>query len=146
MRPADVDVSVISAAIHETTRTGRLTIPVRSVGADLARGLAAAVTIDREDAIGESVARGNAPSVIAAGESAWLWFEDTAGAASAAPQTPLVRLPLSEEDLVVEVAYSEVAGRQDTASSLRVTRSGRTDRSYRITKVVPGHPRRFTVE
>jgi hypothetical protein len=139
--PAGVDVSVISASIDEGTRTARLTVPVRNIGAGPAIGLGVAVTREDDDA---TIARGKAPSVVAAGDSDWYWFEDTAGTASAAAVTPLVHLLQSNEDLVVEVAYADIANRQEAATSLYLTRSGRTDRSYRVTKVAPGHEPRLT--
>ena len=144
--PAEVEVSVIWGEVALTARTGRLTVPVRNVGAGVALGLSAAVTVPREDVVGEPIARGNAPSVIPAGETEWVWFEDTAGPASAAANTSLVYLLESGADLVLEVAYSDGAGSQEAATSIYLTKSGRTDRSYRVDKVVPGHARRLTAE
>ena len=96
--------------------------------------------------MGEPVARGEAASVIAAAEIGRIWFEDTPGPASVAAETPLVRLLRSDEDLVVEVASSDVAGGQEAATSLYLTKSGRTDRAYRVTRVVLGHAPRLTAE
>lgn len=141
--PVHVDESVISGSVQEN-RTGRLIVPIRNVGAGIARVLAAVVTVAREGGTGEPLARGRAPSVIATGEIDRVWFEDTPGPASAAAETPLVRLLQSGEDLVVEIAYSDLAGRQETATSLYLTESGRTDRAYRVTRVEPDQPRRFT--
>lgn len=144
--PATLDISVIAASVFEDTRTAQLTVPVRNVGSGVARGVAAAVTVAGKDVVGSAIARGTAPSVIAAGESNWIWFEDTAGPASSAAQTPLVGLLRTEEDLVVEVAYCDAAGRQIAASSLYLTKSGRTDRSYRVREVDPGHACRLTTD
>lgn len=146
-RAADVDLSVISSEIAPTTRTGRLTVPVRNVGAGVALGVtAAAGLVIEQGAVGATVARGRAPSVIAAGESGTVWFEDTVGVASAAAETPLVYLLRAGADLVVEVAYRDVSGRQLAATSLYLTKSGTTDRSHRVTRVDPGHEPRLTVE
>lgn len=144
-RPVEIDLSVISSDIAESTRTGSLTVPVRNVGPGVALGLAAAVTFAHGDLVGAPVARGEAPSVIAPGEPEAIWFEDTAGPASAAAETPLVRLLKEGEDLVVEIAYSDVAGRV-SASSLTLTKSGTTDRTHRVTRVDPGHEPRLTVD
>jgi hypothetical protein len=144
--PEELDVSAILASVGETTRTGSLVVPVRNVGAGVALGLAAAATFDR-DAVGSPIARGEAPSVIAAGEPDAIWFSDTPGPPSVAAETPLVRLLREDkEDLVVEVAYSDVAGRQESATSLYLTKSGTTDRDYRVTRVVPGHRPRLTTQ
>lgn len=145
-RPEAVDSSVISATVRETTRTGSLTVPVRNVGSGAALGVAVAVSNYREKTAGGRIAEGEAPSVIPAGEADWLVFEDMEGAAAVAGVTPLVDLLRSEEDLVVEVAYSDAAGRQESATQLYLTRSGQIDRVYRVTTAVIGQPRRLTAE
>lgn len=137
---------MISASVDEVSRIAHLMVPVRNVGAGPALGLAAAATVAREGTVGEPVARGEAASVIAAAEIGRIWFEDTPGPASVAAETPLVRLLRSDEDLVVEVASSDVAGGQEAATSLYLTKSGRTDRAYRVTRVVLGHAPRLTAE
>jgi hypothetical protein len=145
--PEEVDLSVITSQIDESPRVGKMVIPVRNVGAGVARGLAAATgLVIEQEAIGATVARGEAPYVIAAGESAAVWFEDAAGVASAAAETPLAYLLRSGADLVVEIAYCDVSGRQEAATSLYLTKSGTTDRTYRVTGVEPGHPPRLTLE
>ena len=60
---------------------------------------------------------GEAPSVVAPGESEVIWFVDKEVVGSAAAETPLVRLLREREDLIVEIAYSDIAGRV-TASRL----------------------------
>jgi hypothetical protein len=145
--PEEVDLSVIASHIDESPRAGHMMIPVRNVGPGVALGLAAAAgLVIEQGAIGAQVARGRAQSVIAAGESGALWFEDVAGVASAAAETPLVYLLRSGADFVVEVAYCDVSGRQQAATSLYLTKSGTTDRTYRVTKVDPAHPPRLTRE
>ncbi len=140
-RSASTDFSVRSGVGDQ--RTGSLSVPVRNVGAGVARGLSAVVTVARRDAIGEPVARGYAPSLIVAGEIDRVTFEDTPGPASVAAVTPLVRLLQSDDDLVVEVAYSDVAGRQEAATSLYLTTVGET---HLVTSVEPGHERRLTTD
>jgi hypothetical protein len=68
-------------------------------------------------------------------------FEDTAGAAE---QSPLEHLLASTEDLVVEIAYTDIAGRQEAATSIYLTNSGEAGGAYRVTAVSPGGTRRFT--
>ena len=84
--------------------------------------------------------------MIAAGESEAVWFEDIAGVASDAAEPPVVYLLRTGADLVVEVAYRDVADRQEAASSLYLSKSGTTDRTYRVTRVDPGHPPRLTLD
>jgi hypothetical protein len=140
----EVDASPIFASIGES-RAGSLLVPVRNVGAGVGLGLAAAATFAR-DAVGNPVARGVAPSVLPAGELDAIRFADTPGPASVAAVTPLVELLQSGEDLVVEVAYSDVAGRQRSASSLSLRKSTMTDRDYSVTSVEHSHPPRLTAE
>jgi hypothetical protein len=102
-----------------------------------ALGSAAAVAFSG-DGLPRPVAHGTAPSVIAPGEHDWTAFEDTAGPASAAAQTPLVQLLESGEDLVVEIAYTDLAERQSTASSPYLTKSERVDRAYRVMRRLLG--------
>ena len=145
--PEEIDLSVITSRIDQSPRAGQMMVPVRNVGAGVALGLAAAAGLVIElEAAGATVAHGEAPSVIAAGESAAVWFEDTAGVASAAAEPPLAYLLRAGADLVVEVAYCDVSGRQEAATSLYLTKSGTTDRTYRVTGVEPGHSPRLTLE
>lgn len=118
-----------------------LDVPVRNVGAGVARLLAAAVTIGRDGAFGEPVARGEVPSAIAQQEHDRVTFP---GSVSGAEGSSLEHLLMSSEDLVIEVAYSGLAGRREAATSLYMTKSGMTDRAYRVRPVVPGAQRRFT--
>jgi hypothetical protein len=78
----EVDASPTFASIGES-RTGSLLVPVRNVGAGVALGLAAAATF-AQSAVGNPVARGMAPSVLAAGELGAIRFADTPGPASVA--------------------------------------------------------------
>jgi hypothetical protein len=126
-------------------------VPVRNVGAGVALGLAAAVTVARA-AIGEPVVRGEPPSAIAVGDHGHVWFggpderlREQATVAGDPEQREHLRHPLAlGEDLVLEIAYADVSGREEVATSLYLTKSGLIDRAYRVTKVEPRHQRRFT--
>ena len=95
-RPEEVDLSVIRSETSERAHTGRMTVPVRNVGAGAGLGLAAAAgLVIEQGAVGATVARGKAPSVIAAGQSGVIWFEDKARVASAAAEPPARVSPAS---------------------------------------------------
>jgi hypothetical protein len=105
-----VDFSIIRWDIRENDAWPR--VPVRNVRARVARVIAAAVTVSREGAIGEPVVSGVVPSVIGAGEHAYVMFRATADTEERR-FADLSRLLQSEEEIVVEVACSDLAGRQE---------------------------------
>ncbi len=141
----EVDRGLVAAEIAEG-RAGRLAVPVRNVGAGLALGVVAVAAFAQNPGR-RVVARAAAPSVIAPGEHDSIYFADTAGAASAAAQSPLVTLLESKEDLVVEVVYTDVAGRQKAATTFHLTPDDVTvPNTYRVTAVEPGHEQRITPE
>jgi hypothetical protein len=148
--PSEIDLSVISADDSPDATT--LVVPVRNVGAGVALGLAAAVRVARDTAIGEPVVRGEPPSAIAVGDHGHVWFggpderlsEQATVIGDPEQREHLRHLFALGEDLVLEIAYAEVSGRREVATSLYLTKSGRIDRAYRVTRVVPRHQRRFT--
>lgn len=143
--PVEIERALVAAEIAEG-RAGRLAVPVRNVGAGLALGVVAVAAFAQNPGR-RVVARAAAPSVIAPGEHESIYFADTAGPASAAAQTPLVTLLESKEDLVVEVVYTDVAGRQKAATTLHLTPDDVTmPNTYRVTAVEPGHKQRITPE
>ncbi len=144
--PSEIDLSIISA--NDSATFPSLVVPVRNVGAGVALGLAAAVTIE---AIGTPIVRGEPPSAIAVGGHGHVWFggsEERLGEAGIVldpnERARLRTLLLSGQDLIVEIAYSDVSGRQEAAAALYLTRSGTTDRAYRVTRVEPRIDRQFT--
>jgi hypothetical protein len=144
--PTEVDLSVISATDSDDFPS--LVVPVRNVGAGVALGIDAAVYMEADEGV---VVYGEAPSAIAVGGHDHVWFggpEERLGerAPVVVDQDALRRVLRSGQDLVVEIAYSDVSGRQEAAASLHLTRSGRTDRAYRVTRVEPRHERRFTAD
>jgi hypothetical protein len=150
--PSEIDLSVITA--NDSADAASLVVPVRNVGAGVALGLAAAVTVAREGASGEPVVRGEPESAIAVGDRGHVWFggpderlgEQATAIGDPEQRTHLRHLLALGEDLVVEIAYADGSGRQAVATSFYLTKSGRVDRAYRVTRVVPRHERRFTAD
>lgn len=148
--PSEIDLSIISA--NESADAASLVVPVRNVGAGVALGRAAAVTVALEGAVGEPVVGGEPPSAIAVGDHGHVWFggpDERLGEQATVIGHPeqrerLLHLLTLREDLIVEIAYADVSGRQETASSLYLTRSGELGRAYRVIRVELRHDRRLT--
>ena len=130
----ELDISEIAADV--TGRGAWLRVPIRNVGAGVARVLAASVTLKHP--IGGAVVSGTVPSVVVNGEYGRVLFWVPPGFEENDPLTHLLR---SNETLIVEVAYSDLAGRQETATSLTLSKTGP---DYRVIDVEPEHPRRLT--
>lgn len=111
-----------------------MTVPIRNVGAGVARLSAAVLTYAREDAIEVPLVPGEPPSVIAPGELDWIRYEWIEGDA----ERPLAVMLDADEHLVIEVAYSDLSERQEAATRLYLVKSGRTDRTHRVRDVSPG--------
>jgi hypothetical protein len=150
--PSEIDLSVITA--NDSADAASLVVPMRNVGAGVALGIAAAVTVAREGAIGEPIVRGEPDSAIAVGDHGHLWFggpDERLGERATVIGDPEQRAHLRHllalgEDLAVEIAYSDASGRQQVATTFYLTKGGRMDRAYRVTRVVPRHERRFTAD
>jgi hypothetical protein len=114
-------------------------VPVRNIGAGVARLLGTILTVARNDAIGEPlVSAAQVPSVIAPAEVGYLFFSS-----ESEPHPGAVKRPVqSAEILVVEIAYSDVAGRQEAASQIDLKRE--KDDRFHVGAVRPLVPRQYT--
>jgi len=115
---ADIDVSQIRS--ESADERLYLIVPVRNVGPGPARVTAVTVTAAGEGQTGAPVAVGRGPSVIAAGEVAEVRFTAETGSGPA----KLIQLLRTDDDLVVEASYTDVAGRQGAASQLLLQKRG----------------------
>jgi hypothetical protein len=135
-----VDVSAIIAVADRDEVS--LTVPIRNAGAGIALVVAVAITVARDGAIGEPVVPGEPPSAVVAREEAAVFFEETGGSDQ---RVALEHLLTCGEDLVIEVAYTDIAGRQEAATLLYVTQTGQAAQKLRVRRVVPAQPRRWTL-
>jgi hypothetical protein len=135
--PTEVDVSEIFSRVD--AEGARLNVPVRNVGAGVARILAANVTARGDSDAAPVVPSTSDSAVIAPGEHGYVTFEPDPRSEDNTLLTTL--LAIEEAPLLVEVAYSDIAGRQETATSLILQRH--EDR-YRVVDVSPDHTRRLT--
>lgn len=138
LTPPEVDASVINAQVDE--KTAYLIVPIRNVGAGIARLDEAFVTPEATVA-GIDAVPGDTPSVIAQGELDHLAFvcdDDHPEGGS------LRQLLASGQSLVVEVAYTDISGRQPQATALRLVKSDQRDRAYRVDEVLPAVDLRLT--
>lgn len=108
-----------------------LVLPVRNVGAGVARMIAATVATE------DSLVHGNVPSVIAAGETDFVsfWPVDFM-----APEP----FALGRTIVYIEVAYSDIAGSQESATRFQLDPSA--ERFYVVAEVEPDVDRKDTLE
>jgi hypothetical protein len=116
-----MDVSEISAGFND--QGAWLRVPVRNVGAGVARVLSAAVTV-ADERPGGPVMQGGGPSVIAPGEHGRILFWGSPGS----EHEPVLRRLLDSSDrLLVEVPYCDLAGRQEAAVVLTLASTEKKD-------------------
>jgi hypothetical protein len=139
--PATVDVGVIYLLVDDSRQRARLHVPIRNIGQGVARMIATVVTVDRTDATGSPLVSGNIPSVIAPNETANAEFSS-----AFEPERGRLKLLLqSRETLVVEVAYTDVSGRQEAASQIVIGQHReRPQYYYSVKELRPLVPRQYT--
>jgi len=114
-------------------------LTVRNVGAGLARIHAAVIAPAEGGIIGEPLASAStSPSVIAPADKNDITFMDESGA--------LRKLLLSDRNAVIEIAYSDIANRQDAATIFYMSRLPGVNEYYLIDRVDPGRRRQLTAE
>jgi hypothetical protein len=139
-----VDVSVIHAGVSQSGQTF-LYVPVRNVGAGSARMIAVGVA-DADAGEVKVAVPGRLPSVLAPTEVGVALFSD---ADSASDRVVLAVLLGTADALVVEVAYTDVSGKQEAATQLFLTspptrRFDELDLAYEVSDVRPLVPRQYT--
>jgi hypothetical protein len=135
----DVDVSVIKCDTEHAG--GWLAVPIRNVGPGVARVDGAFLALANNDNQNVAAAPDDIPSVVPSGEIGQLLFrEDTEHPGR------LKQMVLDEDDLIVEVGYSDISGRQRAATMLYLGKleNAQRQRRLRVTEVLPGVDRLLT--
>jgi hypothetical protein len=133
---AERDVSHVHSRCDDESVA--LTIPIRNVGAGIARVDLAVINYAHDEA---KTLIGEPPAVVAPGDIKRVVFEGDAGYA----QDPLRALLMSQRDLVVELSYADISGRQGVATVLFLRYADVTHSySYRVIEELPAVECRLT--
>lgn len=130
----EIDASrIVSSEDVEESEPPFLTVPIRNVGPGVALVVAARLAVASQDLRNVLSANGEMTNVIAPGEIVRVTFQHHE------PQPGwLLQRMRSDEALVVEIAYTDVSGRQPTASRLSLARvKDDPDRSYSVPQTYP---------